>query len=46
MRIHGTPQVIEKACFILAYHGEQVHIQEYVVTASLPGTRSKNNKVI
>lgn len=46
MRIHGTPQVIEKACFILAYHPEQVQIRDNLVTVILPGMRRENNEVM
>lgn len=44
MRIYGTPEVIEKACFILPYRGEQVQIQDNMVTVILPGIHRKNNK--
>lgn len=44
MRIYGTPEVIEKACFISPYRGEQVQIQDNMVTVILPGIHRKNNK--
>lgn len=44
MRIHGTPQVIEKVCFILSYHLEQVQIRDNLVTVILPTIHRKNNQ--
>lgn len=41
MRIQSTPQVIEKDCFISAYHLEQVQIQDNLVTVILPGIHRK-----